>query len=159
MVNLFFLYSGFLWVIRFDWPFRFLSCDWCKENVLAKQLFLNLIRFMLQWFLYHSIIPGILKECVWVEKRWLFGVFKIGIFMKYSLKVFAISASSNRVLSSLTRVILELILTLSEIFGFIIFPKTLVSVTLLMSRLLRLPKRRPSLNSHSYYFRNKVKIM
>ena len=55
--------------------------------------------------------------------------------MKYSLKVFAISASSNRVLSSLTRVILELILTLSEIVDSTVFQKTLLFVTLLMSRL------------------------
>ena len=89
----------------------------------------------------------------------MFGVFKIGIVIKCSLNVFGISTCWNRVISFSVKVILELILTLSEIFGFIIFPKTLVSVTLLMSRLLRLPKRRPSLNSHSYYFRNKVKIM
>ena len=54
----------------------------------------------------------------------------------------------------LSKVILERLLTLSQIFGFIIFRKLLLSVTLLM---LRLPKRRPSLNTQNSYFRIKVK--
>ena len=45
--------------------------------------------------------------------------------MKYSLKVLAISASWDRILSSSTKVILERILTLSEIFDLTIFQKTL----------------------------------
>ena len=43
-----------------------------KENVFAKQLFLDFIVFMLRWFLYLSIIPEIvfslLRERVYVEK-------------------------------------------------------------------------------------------
>ena len=42
-----------------------------KENVLAKQLFLDLIRFMLGCSLYRSIIPEVVsssKGRVWVEK-------------------------------------------------------------------------------------------
>ena len=97
-----------------------------KENKLAKQLYLDLIRFMVGWSLYLSIIPEIVfssKERIWIEKFWLFDIFKIEIFMKYSLKVLAISTSSDRILSSSTRVILERILTLSEIFGLTIFQK------------------------------------
>ena len=54
----------------------------------------------------------------------------------------------------LSKVILELILTLSEMFGFIIFQKTLISVTLLMSRLRKI---RPTVHTQNYYFRNKLK--
>ena len=106
--------------------------------MLAKQLFLDLIRFMFGWSLYLSIIPEIVfssREHVCVEKLHLFGIFKTGIFIKYSLKVLAISASWHKILSSSTRVILELILILSEIFGLTFFQKTLLSVTLLMPRL------------------------
>ena len=72
-----------------------------KQNVLAMQLFIDLIRFMFGWSLYLSIIPEIAsssRERVWVEKRCLFGIFKIGIFIKYSLKVLAISTYWDRIL-------------------------------------------------------------
>ena len=62
-----------------------------------RQLFLDLIRFMFEWSLYHSINPEKVsssRECVWVEKLCLFG-----IFIKFSLKVFAISTSWDRILS------------------------------------------------------------
>ena len=59
----------------------------------------------------------------------MFDIFKIGIFIKYSLKVLAIATSWDKILSFSTRVILERILTLSEVFGFNIFRKTLLSVT------------------------------
>ena len=42
-----------------------------KKNVLAKHLFLGLVRFMPGWSLHLSIIPEIVsssKEIVWVEK-------------------------------------------------------------------------------------------
>ena len=71
----------------------------------------------------------------------------------YSLKVLAISKSWGRILSFSARVSLERILTLSENVSFTIFQKPLLYVLLLMSRL---PKRRPSLTSQKYYFRNKV---
>ena len=136
-MDIFFLCS-FLWVKRFDCSFHFFNWDWRKRKLLAKQLFLDLIRFMLGWSLYLSIIPEIVfssRERVCVEKLWLFGIFKIAIFIKHSLNVLAISASWDRILSSSTRVTLERILTLSGIFGLTIFQKTLLSVTLLMSRL------------------------
>ena len=88
--------------------------------------------------IYLSIIPEIVfssRQRVWVEKLWLFGIFKIGISTKYLLKVLAISTSWDKILSSSIRVILERILTLSEIFGLTIYQKTILSVTLLMSRL------------------------
>ena len=62
-----------------------------KKNVLVMQLFLDLIRFMFRWSLYLTIIPEIVfssRERVWVEKLCLFGIFKIGVFIKYSLTVF-----------------------------------------------------------------------
>ena len=43
-----------------------------KENVFAKQVFLDFVIFMLRWFLHLSIIPEIvfslLRERVYVEK-------------------------------------------------------------------------------------------
>ena len=68
-----------------------------KKNVLDRQLFLDLIRFMFGRFLYCPINPETVyssRECVWVEKLCLFG-----IFIKSSLKVFPISTSWDRILS------------------------------------------------------------
>ena len=42
-----------------------------KEDVLAKQLFLDLFRFLLGWSLYLTIISEIVsssRQCVWVGK-------------------------------------------------------------------------------------------
>ena len=87
----------------------------------AKQLFLDLIRFVFRWSLNISVILEIVSysgERVWVEKICLFGIFKIQIFIKYSLKVLAISTFWGKTLSFSAIVILE------HIFGFIIFQKT-----------------------------------
>ena len=100
---------------------------------------------MLGWFLYLLFIPEIVsfsRERVLEEELCLFAVFKVGMFIKE--QDFIIFSKSN------FRTYVDLILN----FGFIIFRKTLLSVTLHMSGL---PKRHPSLNSQSYYFRNKVK--
>ena len=59
--------------------------------MLAKQLFLDLIRFMLERSLYLSLIPEIVfssRERIWVEKLCSFGIFKIGIFIKQSIYIF-----------------------------------------------------------------------
>ena len=106
--------------------------------MLAKHLFLDLIRYMLGWFLYLLFIPEILsfsRERVWEEELCLFAVFKIGMFVKE--QDFIIFSKSN------FRTYVDLILN----FGFIIFQKTLLSVTLHMSGL---PKRHSSLNSQTF---------
>ena len=136
-MNIFFLCS-FLWVKRFDCPFHFFSWDWRKRKRVSQTAIFIFNKFILGWSLYLSIIPEIVlssRERLCVEKLWLFDIFKIRIFIKYSLKFFAISASWDRMLSSSTRIILECILTLSEIFGLTIFQKTRLSVALLMTRL------------------------
>ena len=69
------------------------------------------------------------RERVSEEKLCLLDIFKIGIFIKYSFKVLAISASWDKILSFSARVILESILTLFEVFRFKIFKKPLLSVT------------------------------
>ena len=139
---------------KFEFRFKFFSMNifflrgfWdCLIKERASQhLFLDLIRFMLGWFLYLLFIPEIVsfsRERVWEEELCLFAVFKIGMFIKE--QDFIIFSKSN------FRTCVDLILN----FGFIIFQKTLLSVTLHMSGL---PKRHPNLNSQSYYFRNKVK--
>ena len=51
--------------------FSLLQLRIVKENVLVKQLFLDLIRFMIGWSLYISIIPEIVfssREHVCVNK-------------------------------------------------------------------------------------------
>ena len=134
---IFFLCS-FLWVKRFDCSFHFFNWDWCKRERVSRAAIFRFNKIYAWMVLISlSVIPKIVfssKEIVSVEKLWLFGISKIGIFMKHSLKVLAISVSWDRILSSPTRVILERILILSEIFSLTIFQKTLLSVTLLMSR-------------------------
>ena len=136
-MNVFFLCS-FLWVKRFDCSFHFFNWDWCKRERVSRAAILRFNKIYAWMVLISlSVIPKIVfssKEIVSVEKLWLFGISKIGIFMKHSLKVLAISVSWDRILSSPTRVILERILISSEIFSLTIFQKTLLSVTLLMSR-------------------------
>ena len=61
-------------------------------------------------FLVHEIVSSS-KKRVWFEKLWLCGIFKIELFIQYSSNVLAILASWDWILSSLTRVILEHILT------------------------------------------------
>ena len=68
-MNIFFMFFGSKYLIALFTPS--IETD-VKENVFAKQLFLDLIIFMLRWFLYLSIIPEIvfslLRERVHVEK-------------------------------------------------------------------------------------------
>ena len=136
-MDIFFL-CGFIWVKRFDCPFHFFNWDWRKRKRVSQAAIFRFNKIYAWMVLISlSVIPKIVfssKEIVSVEKLWLFGISKIGIFMKHSLKVLAISVSWDRILSSPTRVILERILILSEIFSLTIFQKTLLSVTLLMSR-------------------------
>ena len=136
-MNVFFLCS-FLWVKRFDCSFHFFNWDWCKRERVSRAAIFRFNKIYAWMVLISlSVIPKIVfssKEIVSVEKLWLFSISKIGIFMKHSLKVLAISVSWDRILSSPTRVILERILILSEIFSLTIFQKTLLSVTLLTSR-------------------------
>ena len=128
-MNVFFLCS-FLWVKRFDCSFHFFNWDWCKRERVSRAAIFRFNKIYAWMVLISlSVIPKIVfssKEIVSVEKLWLFGISKIGIFMKHSLKVLAISVSWDRILSSPTRVILERILILSEIFSLTIFQKTII---------------------------------
>ena len=68
-MNIFFMFFGSRYLIALFTSS--IETD-VKENVFAKQLFLDFITFMLRWFLYLSIIPEIvfslLRERVYVEK-------------------------------------------------------------------------------------------
>ena len=133
-MNIFFLCS-FLWVKRFDCPFHFFNWDWRKRKRVSQTAifrFNKIYAWMVLISLNYSWNSIFFKRTRLCRETLLFGIFKIGIFIKYLLKVLAIPASWDRILSSSTRVILEHILTFSEIFGLTIFQKTLLSVTLLM---------------------------
>ena len=98
-----------------------------KKKVLAKQLFLDLIRFMLGWSVHLSIIPEIVfpsTERVYVKTLYLF----IKSFSNFSIlgQDFIIFNESN------FRTYFDLIWN----FRFNDFPKNLYYLSLYMSRLL-----------------------
>ena len=89
------------------------------------------------WSLYSSSICKV--ESCSDESGHLYplhSIFKIGIFIKYSLNLLAIRSSREIILLSSTKLILECFVTYADRSGLKVFQNVLLSVTTLISRLL-----------------------
>ena len=102
-----------------------------------KNLLLALLDLALGWSLYFSSIIK-MGTCSYESGHLypLLAIFKIGIFIKYSLKFLAICLSREIILSSSTKLILECFVTFSDRSGSAVLQNVLLSVTTLVSRSL-----------------------